>query len=236
MSITRIFTAFVIVLFAAIPAFAQDNETHWGLRFDVAPSSEFPSGKSELFGAANIDLISSEFRIGFDRGKELGGHWGASLVRKNFSDSRVDLRSEECFYFGCLPEGDLYLVDGVTLTGVEVYKFIHFATIRNRVEVGMDLAAGIGSLSGNIERHRFTLDRLAPNRPPFGVTETVKQMTAEEAYKEASRISTVLLGRLELASAVRVAPGWKVKVSGGINVPGVQKFSIGVVHVFGTSK
>ncbi len=60
-------------------------------------------------------------------------------------------------------------------------------------------------------------------------TETVNEVEAKDIFQ----MEFVPLGRIELAAAAILAPGLKVRVSGGFNFPATQVFSITVNYLFG---
>jgi hypothetical protein len=157
-----------------------------------------------------------------------GGDWGVSLIRKRFRDgstSLVDLDS------GCAgtPCGTFYTTTSDTsLLGVEVHRFVSFATIKQRVQIGLNIGGGVGRMRGSIARL---------TRQPVGFSDIIQSedtVEASELFQPAgTQLKAVPLARLELAVAGIVAPGLKVRVGGGLNLPGYSRVSMDIVYLFG---
>lgn len=250
----KLFRAFVsalglVILFSGqVLAQSQPEEpTYWGVTSNLIPSWEFVPEIKKLFHANDIDLKGSEFKIGFVRGKEFGGDWGVSLIRKKISDSKIDVIGEICFRRGvypnqhvaCFKDGDVYFINNVYLTGVEAHKFVSFATIKDRVQIGMNFAAGLGTFQGEVEKHTFWVRQnyVFPNPVQRSQEEKIENVSANKAWEElGGKWPVSPLGKIELAVAGILTPGLKVKVSGGLNSWGVQRFSLGVTYFFGVKR
>lgn len=225
--------ALVVMVATAQPGEAQ---TRWGVSGGFTPSWQFLQPVAELI---DMDVVMSgrEFEVGIVRGRDLGGDWGLSFVRKNVKEGSraVDLLAN-CYSTGTGPETCLpttYTPLGVSAQGVEIHKYLPFVTIKERVQLGLNLAAGVGMLSGQVEERRpefnFTFGPSGPVEPP-AVTETVE---ISDAKKLLGGYDIVPLVKFEVAAAVLVAPGLKLRVSGGVNAPGYRTFGVTTTYLFG---
>ena len=218
---SRCRTDVVFVLFglafvlAGVPsdAGAQDRRSHWGVTVGFSPrwatAEVLKTPVEKLLRLSSFDLSGSEFRAGFVRGSELAGDAGISFVRRPFEEgSRFVVN-----------DGAGYATRGVILTGVEAHKFTPFATIRDRVQIGLDYGAGAGVLEG-------VADSLAEDG-------TAMEAVPVQDVLNLRGVELMPIARVELAAAVIAAPGLKVRVKGGINFPGMQTFSVSVNYLFG---
>jgi hypothetical protein len=190
--------------------------------------------------AQSIDYEGSEFRIGLLRGSDLGGDWSVTYLQKNVKDTSVIDSTYSGDFSGTgvpLRQGSLYLIGEsnkpVKVRGIEGQKFSPLATIKNRAQIGLIFGGGIGWYQGTMTEHAFDVD-FAQGPPPtyrqiVTQTETVNQVEAKDIFQ----LEFVPLAKVELAAAAILAPGLKVRVSGGFNFPGTQVFSITVNYLFG---
>jgi hypothetical protein len=230
------------VAVSAGTARAQDA-TRWGVVGSFAPSWKIAEQLSDLLVAvdreaqvSSVDIHGSELRVGVARGRELGGDWSLSFVRKRFQDSHVSQMDRFEYFDGQQAVTETlafdYNLDEVTLTGVEYQRFRPFATIKERVQVGLTYGGGVGWLGGTARGVEVDADgsRNVERTPDalFGEGEVGLFSVMERTLKP------VPLGRLELSVAGLVAPGLKVRVSGGFNFPGYQAGSISAVYLFGS--
>lgn len=202
--------AFVILLVTPMHAVAQSFNSRWGIQAGFVPSWTVPDVAKDLFDAETLTVEGSEFRIGFVRGRTLGGDWSVSYVQKwlddgSFADSRDFTRT----------------TSGVTVRGVALDKFAPFGTIKERVQIGMIFGIGVGQASG-VVRH---LDKATGSTVDVEAKRFFSPMGQE--------IPVVPLARLELAVAAIVMPGLKIRASGGVNYPGVARITLGAVYLFG---
>jgi hypothetical protein len=105
------------------------------------------------------------------------------------------------------------------MTGFEVHQFEPFKTWRDRVQIGMLGAVGLGWLRGQIYK-RTTSE--------VGDVESF-DTNAGELYPPSK--SVVPLLRLEIAAAALVVPGLKVRASGGFSMPGYHTFGVTFVYL-----
>ena len=130
---TLVFT--LVLAGLAHEAGAQDRRAHWGVSAGLAPRWTASSAWVErIYGADTIDWAGSDLRVGVVRGSDLGGDWGISFVRRSFDDGGL--------------YDDTYVTNGVTATGVEFHRFAPFGTIRDRVQIGLEVASGVVMLDG----------------------------------------------------------------------------------------
>jgi hypothetical protein len=235
------------VLIGALPARAQHSS--WGISGGITPRWEMPGNAIKtLFDLQSVDLTGSDFHIGMVRGKEMGGDWGVSLVRKHFRSDASASREADDWYqeqtvdrFGNIflqpyPTQYQFTTTDAALLGLEVYKYANFATIARRVQVGLIGGGGVGWLRGTVRRDLVVYnydpaseDGIGNERRRFS-----DEVVATELLKPFGRTVEMLpLGRLELAVGGIVRPGLKVRASGGFSMPGMQKFSLTAIYLFG---
>jgi hypothetical protein len=213
--------------------FAQDA-SHWGIVGSVTPQWKVPSQLEKLFDGT-VDLQGTDLTIGIARGRSRSGDWGASFIHKKFKDgSRVDSVKQDCQALnGCFKKGEVYTTRGVAINGLEVHKFIPFVRVHDRVQIGMNLAGGVGKFTGTLDDHEFTEEFIsfdqASNRPIVRQGET---MTTKSA-KELTKISVFPIFKLQASVAVIASPAFKLRFQGGIDLPGYEVISIAGVFFFG---
>lgn len=254
----------LFLLFAVLlsgQAFAQSQvqtqappeslKSHWGVSVSFAPKWEFLlEPVKELLDFKRIDVSGSEFRIGFVRGRELSGDWGISYLRKRFDRNSLidDIGSSSGYCTSepgggqlCLEGGQIYYLKKVVLNGIEAHKFWSFGTIKQRVQVGMNLAGGAAWFDGTVEKQTFRPEFVfdaARRTFVLRQNKTTTNITAKEAFSDIGWPEKVPFptGKLELVGAVITAPGLKLKASGGLNLLGYHRFSISAVYLFGTRR
>jgi hypothetical protein len=224
----------VALLASATAALAQDQK-QWGVIGSVVPSWNAADNLKVLFGtedfaASAVDVHGSEFRIGVARGRELGGDWSLSFVRKRFNDDSVVNATEiGCVFngFDCVDGevGTIHTLQQTMVTGVEYQSFRPFVTIKNRAQIGVTWGIGVGKTEGTAVGLIKDFDgSIRPDVRP------AKDIFPNVAGKP---LPVTPLAQLELSAAGIVAPGLKVRLSGGFNFPGYEKVSLGVVYFFG---
>lgn len=271
----RTLSLLACLLLLAFPhsATAQSEPSSWGVAGTFVPGWYVPSSfeamaawhfsEDELSIEAQ-DLKGSEFRIGIVRGRASSGDWGVSFVRRTFDD--VTTSSSQGG--GCLGStvGGVFVQDcedfGVdmtrrdaTLNGIEVHKFIPFVTIRNRVQIGVNVAGGFGVVGGEVDladsRTTFRCTYppgVFPNfdgfdgTTPFGqcAGATISNVQTTQTGAVTDEFSRFLknesgflpIGRAELAVAVIATDSLKVRVGGGLNYPGVNAFTVTGIYFF----
>ena len=204
----------VAMLTVASRAVAQDQ---WGVNIALTPSWQTGPGVQALFNADRIDLRGSDLRIGFVRGVDIDGDWGFSFVNTTFAaNSTVDVDVAPCSRGTC--GTFLNTVDRTRMTGFEFHQFQPFKTWRDRVQLGMIGAVGLGWMHGQVHKR------------------TVTDASDVETLTDAGEIfppskSVMPLVRVEVAVAGIILPGFKVRASGGFGMPGYHTFSIGFIYL-----
>lgn len=196
---------------------AQTRRTHWGISGSVTPSWTVPSSFKVLFDADQVTLDGTELRVGLVRGSILKGDWGISFVRKGISDNAEVQRHGPCS--DC---NTFVTSSNAYMNGVEISKFAPFGTIHQRVQIGIEVAGGVASIKGTAQR-RLVL--------PTG-DEIVTDVDAGALITPRGTDEIVPLARVELAVAAIVAPDLKIRVTGGLDLPGYA-VTISAVYLFG---
>jgi hypothetical protein len=238
MTIRRIAAAVALALFfVAAQASAQSaQESSWGVSGSFVPSWTVPGDSAlskAMFGADALSINGSEFRIGFVRGRTLGGDWGVSFVRRKLNDgSTISSGLYTDPEMPGLEQGEFKTLRNVELTGVEVHKFTPFGTIAKRVQIGVLFGGGVASSKGELDMRTVSVDyRFTGNSMVMIPVETRETLDAKELVFPGNGL--VALGRLEVAVAGIVGPGLKLRASGGMAFPGMHTFSIGGVYLIG---
>ncbi len=247
----RLLSSAIALLVCASVAEAQTDRSRWGAAATVVPVWSIPTGSSPLAKLAEavveasdfgVDVEGVDFRIGVVRGRMRAGEWGVSFVRRTMKDGstqggfeesceQVNQAGEVCFKFG-----DRYIYQDVRMNGIEVNKFIPVVAIKERLQIGVDLAGGVGVLKGTAElqtpRNEF-VPILNPQGQFIGQTfVTTIDSTIVDA-KTLMVFDPTLLGRVEFAVAGIVSPRLRVRFSVGMNFPGSHVASVGASYFFG---
>jgi hypothetical protein len=220
-------TLLALGLTLSAPAAASAQDSHWGVAFSITPVTRPASQFESLTGDTEYDLQGTEFTIGLARGRELGGDWAVSFIRKNVKDGSTVTEEDEEFCdefgdFGCFVEGETMFTRNVKFNGLEVRKSVVFATVQERVQIGIDFAGGVGTFSGDVEKVYTT----------NGEVDFVDILPAKE---ELFPFTPVPIGRLHAAVGVIAAPGLKLRVSGGIGFPMNNIVTVTAVYLFGAN-
>lgn len=231
------------VLLAASPVMAQgtDGPNRWGLAVSFAPVWQVPdkgpfgklAEKSLEMADVGYDISGRDFRVGVVRGRDRRDDWGISLVHRTFKEDSIQggIVKKCILEISCHVEGAELRYQDAALTGIEANRFVTVARIGNVVQVGVDLAAGLGWYTGKVER-RDALNTFTDSstEPVLGFTPT--QVPASDL----SKTKPSLLGRAEIAAAVRVTQAVKLRVSGGFNYPGTDVGSVSLMYFFGSNR
>jgi len=234
-----VFTVTLVVVLLMLPAASSaqtGKETHWGVRVSFAPSWEINNQVRKLLFEDDEDgtISGSEIGVGFVRGSRLGGDWGVSFVRKPWDDGSGSMSTnQDCFNQAqtiCRPRTESTLTQGVYLNAVEIHWFARFVNIKERVQIGLNVAGGIGSVKGNVIS---TTDRFEPTAFNQQGPTAFRQVHEEEILLAKDELLPMFpLFKLEALGSVTVAPGLKVQVAAGANFPAYSA-RIGVVYLFG---
>ena len=211
----QIVLVMMTVLSVASHAAAQDQ---WGVNVAVTPSWQTGPGVNALFGADRIDLHGSQFRIGFVRGVDIAGDWGISLVNTSIAgNSSLDVDVAPCSRGTC--GTFLRTIDRTRMTGFEFHQFQPFKTWKDRVQLGMIGAVGLGWMRGQVYKRTIT------------EASDVESFTTDAGELYPPSKSVVPLVRVEVAVAGIIVPGFKVQASGGFGMPGYHTFNIAFVYL-----
>jgi hypothetical protein len=203
-------------LMFAQPVLAQED--HWGATFAVTPSWETGVGVKHLFAADRIDMRGSDMRFGFVRGWDTDGDWGISFVRTTIANnSSLDVDVTPCSRGNC--GTFLRTTQPTRMTGFEAHKFEPFKTWRNRVQIGGLGAVGAAWMRGKVYKLTTAEDG------------DVESWDANASDMFPPTHNLVPLVRVELAGAAIVAPGLKVRASGGFSMPGYHVFNLTFVYI-----
>lgn len=224
----------------ASAAWAQTSESRWGVSASLMPSWKANGTlQSLLLASGEGRFEGKEFSIGVVRGRTNGGEWGVSFVRKPFKNGVAVTDREE----GNEPNFSYVSIEtatprGVYVRGVEFHAAMTFVTIRQRVQIGMLFAGGVGSPEGIVEqKYEYTSRSSFQAFDPVArqtVTRTVVENQNETLQTPANEafFKRQPLGKAEVQVAVIVAPGLKIRVSGGPNTPGTG-VRVNGVYLFG---
>jgi hypothetical protein len=210
----RVFVCALLVIGMATPVSAQDR---WGFSAGLTPSWQTGNPSRFLFRADEMHMTGSEVRFGVVRGDLLEGDWGFSFVDKSIAeDSTLQLDRSTCGAGQC---GTFYRTLAHTrLTGLEFHQFQPFKTWRDRVQMGMVGAVGVGWLRGDVYRRNVNDQEVVES---FSAP-------ADELFPPSS--SVVPLMRVEIVGTGIVAPGLKIRVGGGFSLPGYYTFGITLLY------
>jgi hypothetical protein len=216
-------------------ASAAQDASHWGVVGSVTPQWKVPTQLETLFDGT-VDIKGTDFSVGIARGRSLSGDWGVSFIRKKFKDgSLIEGIEEDCTSFsnGCFRDGESYTTRGVAINGLEVHKFIPFVRIRDRVQIGMNVAGGFGKFTGMLDKREFSAEPVT--FPPGGGRPTGRQTesSSTEPARELIDIPVFPIFKLQASVAVIASPAFKLRFQGGIDLPGYEFVSVAAVYLIG---
>lgn len=257
--------ALLLVCLLCPPALAQDS-SRWGVAGAFVPKWDTSGALKDfttlIINEESLGLSGSEFRIGVTRGRHLSGDWGVSFVRRSIDDGAplVVENGSGCngasgpggsIVLNCFDDVSELTADGQWIRGVEVNKFIAFATIRQRVQIGLNIAGGVGAGQGSfraqLSRRSFRCTFPPGVQPMFtnndpctgGVRSNETTTVTGTATEPFTRVlayekNLIPLGKIEAAVAVIVTPRVKVRLSGGLNFPGTSTIGVTGLFFFGS--
>ena len=212
---------------------AQGNRSHWGVSFSGTPDWTLASQLQKLFEKeGTVDIGGKELTVGIVRGSRLGGDWGVSFVSKPFKDGSGLFRTDQqCFQQQCFTTEESAIMQNVKLTGVEVHWFMRLVNIKQRVQLGLNLAGGIANVSGTIVETRDGVNVTGFN-PRTGTVIATPVHTVKPHDAPSELIKQLPLGKVEFEASANIAPALKVKVASGLNFPAFST-RVGLVYLFG---
>jgi hypothetical protein len=194
----------LLVASLAVPARAFAQRTLWGVTVSFSPVSETFESSRYLNDADELSLQGQTFRAGFSRGGALLSDWSLLFVQHAFKSG------------GVIDMGTRYTTnDSTKLIGFEAEKFAVKKNIKDRVLLGVVIAAGVAYVQGTLT-------------------------AADGSTVEAKDVFTFLgngtplqpLLRLEFGVGIVAARGFRVRASSGFDWPGYS-VSIAGTYFFG---
>ena len=240
--------ACVVIGLLSVPAAAQaqaqgpeDHTSHWGIAGSVTPQWEFLHFLEDSIDQI-IDMTGNERRVGIVRGRQLGGEWGVSyVIRRIDDDSTFFQEKPKCLArvgeLDVCAGGNSYRTRGAFMNGVQFHRFFPVATIARRVQVGAVVSGGVVRIRGTAEETQEHLQitvNPATGAPRLSIRSETTSVEAREIFGQMVVAEYLPIGGVEAAVAVLVAPGVKLRVSGGAAFPGFHRVAITAQYLFGT--
>mgnify|MGYP003383450875 CR=1 FL=1 len=224
----------ILLVGLVVPAAAQSSDpTHWGARVSFVKNWTMAQQVKDLLSddGDEINIDGSEFEIGFVRGSRLGGDWGVSFVRKPFKDgSGVTTTDQDCFNQAqtiCKPRTEVNATKNVMLNGFEVHWFIRIVNIKQRVQVGVNVAGGLTQTSGQLVKTTDRFEATGFNQQGPTGYKAVHEEETLEAKDELFPLFPQI--KIEVVGSVILAPKFKVQIAHGLNFPAITPRISGVV-------
>lgn len=212
------------------------NASHWGVTGSFTPAWQIPRVIANIITAGDekVDIHGQEFSIGFARGSIGRGDWGVAFVRKTFRKGSTSVEErEQCVGPQgpplCPPGTTTELYDNASFPGVEFHWFVPFATVRQRVQIGLNLAGGAARPSGTVTRVTDGFTVVSVN--PFTAIPVHSEETPDMS-KDWGPVFPIL--KAEAQAAVILGPAFKIKIGGGLNFPGAG-FGLKGIYLFGAN-
>lgn len=236
----RALLAALLLLGCAAPAAAQ-TDARWGIAASVVPRWEFLELVEDPM-ERDVEMQGTDVRVGIVRGRDLGGEWGISYVRRQVDDDSVVVQQEslKCVARDNLPDvcarGTLHRTRGANMTGVQLHRFFPIGTMARRVQVGAVVTGGIARLRGSAEQVQEHLQVV--RTPPTGATTVTvasesSTVEARHIFDDTGLADYIPIGGVEAAVAVIVAPGVKLRASSGVSFPGFHVFGVTIQYLIG---
>ncbi len=233
---------FVVLGFIAYaaPASAQ-SDTHWGVAGSFVPRWEFIELLEDSM-ERDIEMRGDDFRVGIIRGRQQGGEWGVSFVRRRVEDDSIVVQQEtlKCVSRANLPDvcarGAFHRTQGASMTGVQFHRFYPVGTIARRVQIGAVVTGGVAQLRGDAEEVKEHLQ--VTRNPLTGITavsvaDESTMVEARHIFDDTGISEYIPIGGIEAAAAVLVGPAVKLRFSAGVSFPGLHIFSVTAQYLFG---
>jgi hypothetical protein len=214
------------------------DSQHLAITFGWVPqwdSDKFLSTDVLFDSPDHLGLKGNEFRIGVGRGKSLGGDWAVSYVHRRVESGTQSIVEEphtEVIGNQTFTFSETLTAQDVTFDGIVWDKFVPFATIKQRVQIGMSFGVGVAMIRGTVLRRTQNVDFVQVGNNFVTVPVTVEE-TVDANELLVGEIDFLPLGRIEAAAAFIVIPSVKVRVTGGFNLPGVPAMGVQGVYLFG---
>jgi len=224
---------------AATPA--KKKISHWGIVFSATPQWNLPTFVTNSFAGngGSVVVVGSQYAIGIVHGRAMGGDWGVTFVHQPAKDGSRGADSDtECGFTngpitgGCFNTSGGIVTKGVLMNGVEVHKYVVFHTFKRRVQIGMEFAGGIATLSGTFLKTSSDVTNIQFN-PKTSTQTAVLTTTVTTEDVTAELPSKVPVGRITLVGALIISPALKVRWEGGMIFPGQSASTVVVTFLFG---
>ncbi len=229
----------LLVAFGA-PAYAQD-ETHWGISSTMVPQWEFLDFLEDSMDRS-IEMRGTDVQIGIVRGRQLGGEWGASFIMRRIDDDSTSVQEHpRCFARAGQPDvcagGTSHRTRQASLRGVQFHRFFPVTTVARRIQLGVVLAGGVARVRGQAdetqEHLQITVNAIT-GATSLSVASETATVEAREIFDDMLVAEYLPMGGVEGAIAIALAPGLKVRLSGGANFPGFHRFAVTAQYLFGS--
>lgn len=246
MTMIRVMCALLAALAIPSRVFAQDTPaesgSHWGIAGTLIPRWEFLTILEDSM-EREIEMSGDDVRMGVIRGRQRGGDWGVSYVRRRVDDESMVIQQErlKCVARQGQPDvcasGTSSLTRGARLTGVQLHRFFPVATIARRVQIGAVVSGGIARLQGQAEQvHEHLQIAVVPGTGATSISVGHERsiVDARHIFDDTPVSEYVPMGGVEAALAVLVAPGVKLRFSGGVSFPGFHTVGVTAQYLFGS--
>jgi hypothetical protein len=226
---------------AAARAQQQDDQrSHWGVAGSLTPQWQFLDFLEDSMDRI-VDMSGREMRVGIVRGRQLGGEWGASYVRRLIDDdSSFAQEKPKCLAgTGQAPlcaAGNTYRTRGAFMNGVQLHRFFPVATIARRVQIGAVVSGGVARVKGHADEtqeHLQIVVNPVTRAATLSLASETRTVEAREMLSHTFVAEYMPIGGIEAAVAVLVTPGVKLRVSGGAAFPGYHIVSVTAQYLFG---
>jgi hypothetical protein len=219
---------------------SNSEASHWGVVFSATPSWTVPNSIiNKIASGGGATIVGTQFTIGIVHGRAMSGDWGVTFVHEPVKDRSNGFSSDTNCGFangpmpgGCFNTSGAAVTQGVKMNGVQVHKFIPFGVIKQRVQLGIEVAGGIGKLSGMLQKFSSDITNVQRN-PKTGVQTGLLTTTITTEDVTAELPSKVPLGHLAFVAAAIITPAIKVRWEGGMLMPGQSFSTLVVTFLFG---
>ena len=226
----KLLSTSIFVLFqwtaAAEAQFVEFERPLWGVSASITsgflPKWETPGSFSALYLADEVRLEGAEFQVGVVRGTMSSRESGWSFIRQVLDPEsfvRADRDDGNSVILRVDPE--------TTFDGILYHRYVPFTTIRERVQVGMVIAAGAGWYRGTVTR----VSTDAQGMQTQGVDPA--NFLSGLARTSEIRLLPLPILRFEGAVAGMLGAGLRLGFSGGYSVPNGRVFRLGLVYFVG---
>lgn len=231
-------------LAVAQPKTKPPKNPRWAVSFSVTPSWKIaPFIQNALSDDdETVNFEGSELTIGFGRGSRRGGDWGVNFVRKPFKDGLITEKSQTQCFPGpppnntqlCNTSHETNVARGMMLTGFEVHWFIAVARIKDRIQLGVNLAGGIANVKGTIHKvEEGSQWQFVPSPGGQGTNVLTPFHNEEDNPASEELMKKFPLIKVEIEGGVILTPALKVQIAGGLNFPSTNGVRVLFLYLIG---